>query len=127
MAIQIDTDTKPKLSTALLRGLRRTCPKCGKGRNLHSYLKVRSECAECGEPLGHIRADDFPPYLTIVIVGHIIVPLLLITEIQFSPPTWLQLTIWPLASLVLLLAILPICKGMCVNLMWHLGLQGDER
>lgn len=127
MTIQSSTVTKPKLSTALWRGLRRTCPQCGKGRTLHSYLKVSSECKECGELLGHIRADDLPPYLTIIIVGHVIIPLLLISEQQFAPPTWLQMTIWPLASLALLLVILPICKGVCVNLMWHLGLQGDER
>ncbi len=117
---------KPTLTTALLRGVRRTCPQCGKGRTLHSYLKVNAACSECGEALGHIRADDFPPYLTIVIVGHIIVPLLLISEKQLTPPTWVQMTFWPLAALALLLVLLPICKGFCVNLMWHLGLVGDE-
>ncbi|NQW02260.1 MAG: DUF983 domain-containing protein [Rhodospirillales bacterium] len=118
---------KPSLSRTLWRGLLRSCPQCGGGRTLHSYLKVKPACSECGEALGHIRADDFPPYLTIIIVGHIIVPLLLLSERTFSPPTWVQMTVWPLASLALLLMVLPVCKGFCVNLMWHLGLKGDER
>jgi len=122
-----DLPIKPPLLQTLWRGVQRTCPRCGCGRTLHSYLKVNASCSECGEPLGHIRADDFPPYLTIVIVGHIIVPLLLLSERNFSPPTWLQMTIWPLAALALLLLILPVCKGFCVNLMWHLDLKGDEK
>lgn len=117
----------PTLTQILWRGLRRTCPKCGCGRTLHSYLKVRSSCSECGEAFGHIRADDLPPYLTIVIVGHLIVPALMFSEQIYAPPTWFQMTFWPASALILLLLILPVCKGFCVNLMWHLGLSGNER
>ena len=119
--------TKPSLSTILLRGLRRCCPQCGQGRTLHSYLKVQNECSECGEALGHIRADDFPPYLTIVIVGHVLAPLLLISEQLYSPPTWLQMILWPSLAMLMMGLVLPICKGFCVNLIWHLGLTGEER
>ena len=82
--MSINTVKKPKLLTILLRGVCKSCPQCGKERTLHSYLKVRPECTECGESLGHIRADDFPPYLTMVIVGHIIVPLLLLSERHYA-------------------------------------------
>ena len=118
---------KPPLTTSLFRGLRRSCPQCGLGHTLHSYLKVRSDCSECGEALGHIRADDFPPYLTIVTVGHVMAPLLLLSEQLYSPPTWLQMTLWPALAMLLMGLILPISKGFCLNLMWHLGLKGDER
>jgi len=118
---------KPGLLSVLFRGIRRRCPSCGHGRVLHSYLKVMPTCRSCDEPLGHIRADDFPPYITIVIVGHIVVPLILMSERNYSLPTWIHLSIWPTLSLLLLLLILPLAKGACVGLMWHLGLQGDER
>ena len=52
----------------------------GMGRLYIRYIKVRPECAVCGEILSHIRADDFPPYLTIVIIGQIVVPFLLLSE-----------------------------------------------
>ena len=121
------TSIKPTLSLVLLRGTCKSCPQCGQGPILHSYLKVRPECTECGEILSHICADDFPPYLTIVIVGHIVVPLLLLSEQYYSPPTWFQMTLWPTVALALLSLILPMCKGFCINLMWHLGITGEER
>jgi uncharacterized protein (DUF983 family) len=38
-----------------------------------SYLKSVDACAACGEEMLHHRADDFPAYLAIFIVGHIVV------------------------------------------------------
>jgi uncharacterized protein (DUF983 family) len=109
--ININIVNKPKLLTILVHGVCKSCP----------------ECTDCGESLGHIRADDFLPYLTMVIVGHIIVPLLLLSEQYYAPPTWFQMTVWPIAALALMGVMLPICKGFCVNLIWHLGLTGEER
>jgi uncharacterized protein (DUF983 family) len=117
---------RPGLMNALFRGIRRRCPNCGNGRVLHSYLKVISSCDTCSEPLGHIRADDFPPYITIVIVGHIMLPLVLFSERQYALPTWMHMSLWPPLALILMFMVLPIAKGACVGLMWHLGLRGDE-
>lgn len=112
---------------AIKKGLRRKCPCCGQGRAFAGYLKVTDECSVCQTPLGEIRADDFPPYLTIFIVGHIVVPALVYAEATFSPPTWVQVAVWPAVALVLSLALLPVLKGGVVGLMWALGLKGDEQ
>ena len=45
-----------------------------------AFLKVADRCDACGEELHHQRADDFPAYLVIVIVGHLVVPLVLHVE-----------------------------------------------
>jgi uncharacterized protein (DUF983 family) len=66
--------------TSLLRGARLTCPACGKGAMFRRYLKVADTCPTCGDALHHHRADDAPPYFTIVIVGHIVVGLMLAVE-----------------------------------------------
>ena len=58
---------------AMARGFAQRCPKCGKGALFHSYLKVADTCPACGEELHHQRADDAPPYFTIMIVGHFVV------------------------------------------------------
>ena len=65
------------LRQAMLRGWRRRCPCCGSGPMLRGYLKVRESCPVCGEALHHQRADDGPAYLTILIVGHLMAPLIL--------------------------------------------------
>tara|TARA_B100000427_G_scaffold309657_1_gene298842 strand:+ start:884 stop:1258 length:375 start_codon:yes stop_codon:yes gene_type:complete len=118
-------DVRPAVGLAILRGLARRCPSCGVGHSFKGYLKV-ADCEHCGEELGHIRADDFPPYLTIAIVGHMVVPLLLMSEQLMSPPTWLQLAIAVPLTMGLTLALLPRVKGGILGLMWFLGLRGDE-
>ena len=71
-------DEDRPLKPAILRGWRRRCPNCGSGPMLRGYLKVRDNCPVCGEALHHHRADDGPAYLTILIVGHVMAPLILI-------------------------------------------------
>ena len=73
------------LYRAMWRGFRCRCPNCGKGRLFGKYLKVADHCEECGEEFHHHRADDFPAYLVIIVVGHVIVPLILAVETAYSP------------------------------------------
>ena len=70
----------------LLRGLRQRCPNCGRGKLFGRYLKVNPVCGACGLKLSEFRADDAPPYFTIMIVGHLIVPAMLILEQLHHPP-----------------------------------------
>jgi uncharacterized protein (DUF983 family) len=113
-------------ATAIRRGLRRRCPSCGQGHAFAGYLKPADHCGRCGTELGHIRADDFPPYLTIFLVGHIVVPLLLMVEQAYHWPMERHMVVWPLLTLVLALAILPFLKGAVLGLMWSLGMTGRE-
>ena len=125
---QLAQPVRPRsITSAVLRGLMRRCPACGSGRSLRGYLKLYDRCECCGEPLGHIRADDIPPYATIFLVGHIVVPLVLWTERHFAPPLTAQMIAWPLVTALLTLLFLPYVKGGVVGLMWSLGLRGDER
>ncbi|WP_247748310.1 DUF983 domain-containing protein [Ruegeria sp. R13_0] len=71
MELTAERDTKQ----AMLFSFKRTCPRCGKGHMFNGYLAVSPECSNCGLDLKHQRADDGPAYLTIVIVGHLLVPL----------------------------------------------------
>jgi len=120
------TTPRPGAVVAMVRGFCRRCPRCGHGTLFRRYLKPVGMCPSCGEPLGHIRADDAPPYFTIAIVGHLVVPLVLLSERFLAPPTWLHLVVWPAFTLILTCTLLPLVKGMLVGLMWHLRLRGDE-
>ena len=71
---------------SLMRGAALKCPACGAGAMFRRYLKVADACPQCGEELHHHRADDAPPYFTIVIVGHIVVSLVLMVEMAYRPP-----------------------------------------
>ncbi len=109
---------------AMGRGARLRCPKCGSRTLFSAYLRVSSSCAACGEELHHHRADDAPPYFTILITGHIVVALLMTVELTYAPPVWLHLLIWLPLTVILSLALLPIVKGAVVGLQWAQRMHG---
>ena len=111
---------------AMLDGFRGRCPACGTGRLFGRYLKVQDACAHCGEELHHHRADDFPAYLVIVIVGHIVVPLVLAVETHLAPSYWIHLALWLPLTLGLSLTLLQPIKGAVVAVQWFLGMHGFE-
>jgi len=120
------------LWTAAKRGLGCRCPACGEGRLFTSYLKVAPICDRCGEELHHHRADDAPPYLTIMVVGHVIVPLLMWFELAYEPALWIHAAIWLPLTVVMSLLLLPPLKGLVVGYQWAMRMHGfdefgDER
>jgi uncharacterized protein (DUF983 family) len=119
---------KRDLWTALKRGLRCRCPRCGEGKLFRAFLKVDDHCAVCALDFTPHRADDLPAYLVIVIVGHIVVPLALMIETNYSPPVALQLSIYLPITLIASLLLLQPVKGAVVGVQWALRMHGfDEQ
>lgn len=115
-----------ELMPAVLNGMRCRCPRCGEGRLFRSYLKVSDTCASCGEELFHHRADDMPPYIAIIVVGHLLVGALLHLEMTMAVDPWMYMvTLVPLA-LILPLAMLPSIKGAVVGLQWANRMHGFD-
>ena len=108
----------------LWRGWRRKCPNCGSGPMLKSYLKVRDTCTVCREDLTHQRADDGPAYLTILIVGHLMAPLMLIYYTAYRPDPLVGITIFSIGCVALSLYLLPRLKGMLIAFQWARGMHG---
>lgn len=109
---------------AMWRGTLCKCPHCGQGKMFRAYLKVADHCDRCGEQLNLHRADDFPPYIAITIVGHLLVGIMLHMDMVYhvNPLTYMY-TMIPLA-VILPLAILPSIKGAIVGLQWANGMYG---
>ncbi|MEX6507894.1 DUF983 domain-containing protein [Jiella sp. M17.18] len=112
------------LAPALARGFRCRCPNCGEGRLFRAYLKSVEACAVCGEEMHHHRADDLPPYLTVFIVGHLVVALFLMMDETFALSMWAHLAILVPLTIVLSLALLQPLKGATIALQWALRLGG---
>jgi uncharacterized protein (DUF983 family) len=110
--------------SASLRGFAKSCPACGKGQLYGGFLQVNPVCSDCGLELHHQRADDAPPYLTIFIVGHIIVPLMLLVEKVWHPELWIHSVLWLPLTLFLSLWLLPRIKGAVIGLQWAFGMHG---
>ncbi|MCV2893009.1 DUF983 domain-containing protein [Lentibacter sp. XHP0401] len=114
------------LKLALFKGWKRKCPNCGSGPLLKSYLKVHDDCAVCGEDFSHHRADDGPAYLTILLVGHLMIPLLHITFVHYRPEPLTLFTIFALGTTVLTLYLLPRMKGVVIGFQWARRMHGFD-
>lgn len=111
---------------AMWRGFTCACPACGKGHMFGKYLKVADNCDVCGEELHHHRADDAPPYFTMFIVGHIVIPLVLVVERLWHPDVSIHFMLWTAVTLALTFALMPAVKGAIVGLQWALRMHGFD-
>ena len=108
----------------LMRGMMGRCPACGEGKLFRAFVKVADRCNACGEDLHHHRADDFPAYLTIFLVGHLVVPIAMYVEIVHQPSYWLHTALWAPMVIILSIGLLQPIKGLIVALQWHMGMHG---
>lgn len=127
MAVEIGFVREQRsLWKAIGNGVMCRCPNCGKGKLFRSYLKINDTCSECGEKLSSARADDFPPYIAIFIVGHLLIGWMLHAEM--SGPVDPMLYVWTMipAAIVLPLIMLPSIKGAVVGLQWANFMYGFD-
>jgi uncharacterized protein (DUF983 family) len=110
--------------SAMWRGFNCRCPNCGDGQLFQSYLKVNQACSICSAELHHQRADDAPPYFTMTIVAHIVIPGLLIAERIWQPELWIHAAIWFPLTLFLTWWLMPRIKGAIIGLQWALKMHG---
>lgn len=111
---------------AIFKGLKCRCPRCGEGKLFDKWLKVSPQCSHCGEELYHERAQDFPPYITITIVGHIVVTLVLMVEANIELSMTTHMMIWIPLAFALSLAMMQPIKGGVVGMQWALKMFGFD-
>lgn len=109
---------------AMLRGWHQRCPKCGAGPMMRAYLKVRDSCPVCGQDLHHHRADDGPAYLTILIVGHLMAPIMILLFTHWDPDPLVTASVLSVGCVGLSLYLLPRLKGVLVAIQWAKRMHG---
>lgn len=109
--------------------MRKRCPACGRGRLFAGYLRTADTCGACGLTIAGHRADDAPPYVTMMIVGHLLIPLAVAAKQFFDPPLGLQFAVFTTAAVALSLWLMPLSKGALIGVQWanrmH-GFAGDD-
>lgn len=111
---------------AILRGALCRCPRCGEGKMFGRFLKVRDHCEACGQELFHHRADDAPPYVVMMIVGHVVIAAMLYVEILYSPAMWVHAALWGPLAILMSFALLQPVKGGLVGLQWANRMHGFD-
>jgi uncharacterized protein (DUF983 family) len=123
----------------LKRGLKLRCPNCGQGKlfksteksmslwaKLNTFLKISPKCEICGADNSVYPSDDAPPYLTLLLTGHIIVPLYMAIEREYSPPMLLEAAIWLPLTAIMTIWLLPYMKGGVVGFCWAKDIRREQ-
>ena len=113
--------SEKKIGSGVGRGLKLRCPQCGEGHLFNGFLKVAPRCEVCGADNTIYPSDDAPPYLTLVLVGHFVLPLMFWMDKAWSPAMWVMFTIWLPLIAVLTIGMLPFMKGAVVGFAWATG------
>jgi uncharacterized protein (DUF983 family) len=116
----MDTLTRKQ---CLFYGLTLYCPKCGIGKLFKGYLKQNDHCPHCGESFTQYRADDGPAWLTILVTGHIVVPLLVFLVHNDVMPYWAEIVFMFSLTTALVLGLLPSAKGAFISVLWIIAQQ----
>jgi len=103
------------------RGIRGLCPRCGQGKLFQSYLKQNEFCPFCQEDLSRFRADDGPAWLTILLTGHLIIPVAVYFSMSEVLPQAVAIAIVLLLTILAVLVILPRTKGLFISVLWILA------
>ena len=113
-----DHDTARETGPAMRRGLAGRCPRCGQGQLFTGYLAVVPRCSVCGEPLERHRAADGPAFITITIVGLLLIPILGWSFVVLRPNPLMLAVIVSVSLTILTLALLRFVKGAFVGYLW---------
>lgn len=121
-----ENPARPKrpVMQAMKRGFSGRCPHCGEGKLFAAFVKPVETCAVCEEDLSHQRADDFPAYLNIFIVGHIGVGGFTMSEAMSSLSGWYHLAIWVPIMLIMSVALMQPLKGAVIGFQWANYMHG---
>jgi len=114
---------------ALARGLKGKCPRCGEAALFRKWLKPACCCSHCRQDWSLQQADDFPAYIGILVVGHLLAPVViaLIGTFHMSALATLA-TILPAATILLLVTLQPVKGAVIAFLWWHgIGAFRQER
>lgn len=132
MSLEMHEGAPPEhrsIPLSMWRGFLCRCPNCGEGKLFSGYLTVAPACGTCGEDFSGEEAHDFPPYITVFIVAHVIGTFIMFAEVAFDWSMLTHILVWSAVTVVLCFAMMKPVKGLVVGLQWALRMAGfgDER
>lgn len=111
-------------SQALLRGVRGHCPRCGEGGLFRKWLKPRDRCPVCTMDLTPQRADDFPAYISMIVTGHLMAPLIIALSVDYHLGVVAMFAILVPLAIAMMIGMLQPAKGGVIATQWWFGMHG---
>ncbi len=108
---------------AMKRGAAGHCPRCGGAGMFARFLKPTASCPACGQDWTLHQADDFPPYVSIFLTGHIMAPVIIALAFVTLLPVWGKMLLVAAVAAALMLALLQPAKGAIIAAQWWMGMS----
>lgn len=108
---------------AVKRGMANRCPRCGETRLMPRFLKPAAHCHSCGLDFTPQQADDFPAYISMIITGHLMAPVVIAMAMAGWSTGLMAGTLIP-GSMALMLGLLQPAKGAVIAVQWWNGMHG---
>jgi uncharacterized protein (DUF983 family) len=109
---------------AVLAGMVDRCPSCGQAHLFAKGLRTVPHCPACGQDWSAQRADDFPAYLVILILGHVLVPIVVMVNMAWDLPLGAQMIGWSLLAVAIAVLMIRPAKGAVIGAQWALRMGG---
>jgi uncharacterized protein (DUF983 family) len=84
-------------------------------------------CPSCHAEFGRVRADDAAPWLTIIVIGHIFLPLVFFLNLDRLIAFWASVAVYAGFLSLLALAVLPRAKGLFIAILWGPARRAPRR
>lgn len=125
----LTTVPKSSVATKFGRALRLHCPRCGGGRILRTWFKMKDQCPTCGLTLERGEGSDFwmGAYVFNLVVGEVIaigVPIIWIILTLPDSPWTAALIVGLILAVVLPLLFFPVSRTLW--LAWDLSFRPFE-
>jgi len=101
------------------RGARLCCPQCGAPTLFRAYLKLNPACPRCGADFSGMETADVAPYLTVMLMGLIVMPTTLVLVLNAGVDAEMMLIPTSVLAVLLALVLLPRVKGVLAALLWR--------
>ncbi|MGI9364263.1 MAG: DUF983 domain-containing protein [Rhizobiaceae bacterium] len=100
-------------------GMKGRCPRCGEGNLFTGLLTVKDRCSACHLDYDFNDSGDGPTVFIIMGLGFLVLGMALFVELNYAPPGWVHVLLWPPMILIIGLPALRMLKGVLINLTWH--------
>ena len=124
LASTTQPDLPQRLRTAIWRGVKSECPRCGQAKLFAKFLRPVSHCPSCHQDWSQHQADDFPPYVSIFLTGHLLAPVMIMLGGSAALSLGTQIGIAVVLAGIMMLAFLQPAKGGVIALQWWMGMHG---
>lgn len=116
-------DLPQSLRAAIWRGVKGQCPRCGTAGLFTKFLRPVGHCPACHQDWSLHQADDFPPYVSIFLTGHLLAPVMIMIGGSAALSMGAKIGIAMVLATGLMLSFLQPAKGGVIALQWWMGMH----